>query len=390
MRNNQSLPSPSTDFSNPENEECPYLNGWVWRQEYLTDVTYPHHVAVTVVHLSAVLPTILLNALVIVAVATRHRLQSNSNVLVAGLAGSDLLNGLVVQDIVIAVELTRIFGDGPFCSLEKASFVALMGSFILSLGNLALISIDRYISIKKSLRYTAIVTKQRIKTGLLLAWAVGLLVTVHELILAVINSGTDLFFLYLKVAASVLSMLALVALVAISYTYCYIFSESRRQKKRLQTEQLNEEEAKRLKKESKAANTLTLILATLVITYSPTIVVVLITAHSEVTLEPHIVSVILAWVVTFGLLGSLCNPIIFFWRVKRLRHAILEILHCRQPENSPPPVEMKEIKRYRPQIQPSTSEAFSRTVTRQEPVQLSFRNMIATVEEVCDVEESAL
>ena len=58
---------------------------------------------------------------------------------------------------------------------------------------------------------------------------------IHELTLAVIDSGTDFYFLYMKV---------------ISYTNCYIFSESRHQKRRLQTEQLPEEEVKRLKEES--------------------------------------------------------------------------------------------------------------------------------------------
>ena len=247
---NTSLPL-ATQSSDADGEDCLYLHSFVWRQEYLTDVTYPHLVAVTVINSLAVIPTFLLNALVIVAVATRHRLQSNSNVLVAWLAGADLLNGLVNQVIGIAVELMRIFSDGPFCSLEKASTIALIGRFFLSLGNLALISIDRYISIKHPLRYTNIVTKQRIKTGLCLAWAVGLLVTIQELTLAVVDSGTDFYFLYMKVISSILSMLALVAIVVISYTYCYIFSESRRHKKRLQTEQLSEEEAKNTARKAK-------------------------------------------------------------------------------------------------------------------------------------------
>ena len=267
---NISLPL-TTQSSDADGEDCPYLYGFVWRETYLTDVTYPHLVALTVINSLAVPPTFLLNALVIVAVATRHRLQSNSNVLVAWLAGADLLNGLVNQGIGVAVELTRIFSDGPFCSLEKASSVALVGSFFLSLGNFALISIDRYISIKHPLRYTSIVTKQRIKTGLVLVWAVGMIVTIQELTLAVIDSGTDLYFLYMKVVYSILLILALAAIVVISYTYYYIFSESRRHQKRLQTEQLPEEEAKNMKKENKAANTLTLILSTLVITYIPSI-----------------------------------------------------------------------------------------------------------------------
>ena len=280
----------------------------------------------TVINLLAVLPTILLNSLVIVVVTTRHRLQSNSNVLVAWLAGADLLNGLVNQDIVIAVQLRRIFSNGPFCSLEKASCVAMLASFFLSLGNFALISIDRYISIKYPLRYTAIVTKQQIKTGLVLVWATVLIVTIHEVTLALIDSGADLYFLYMKVIFPLLLILALVAIAVISYTYCYIFSESRRQKKRLLTEQLPEEEAKIFKKESKATKTLTLILATLVITYIPSTVIMFIAGYSEDILQLHIVSVTWGWVATFHLLGSLCNPIIFFWRVKKLRYAILEIL----------------------------------------------------------------
>ena len=146
----------------------------VWRQEYLTDVTYRYLVAVTVINLLAVLPTVLLNTLVIVAGATRHRLQSKSNVFVAWLAGADLLNGLVTQDVEVAKSLTRIFNDGPFCNLEKASVVATIACCFLSLGNLVvLIIINRFVSVKHPLRYTTIATSKRIKTGLLLAWTVG-------------------------------------------------------------------------------------------------------------------------------------------------------------------------------------------------------------------------
>ena len=141
----------ATQSSGSHGKNCPYITGFVWRQEYLTDVTYPHLVAMVVINLLVVPPTFLLNSLVIVAVATRHRLQSKSNVLVAWLAVTDLLSGLVNHTIAIWAELTRIFSDGPFCRLEKASTVAMIGSFFLSLGSLALISIDRYISIKHPL-----------------------------------------------------------------------------------------------------------------------------------------------------------------------------------------------------------------------------------------------
>ena len=133
-----------------------------------------------------------------------------------------------------------------------------------------------------------------------------------------------------------------------------------------------------------------IILGTLIITYIPTIVLAFVTGYSEDIIELHITSVIWSWVTTFSLLGSLCNPIIFFWRVKNLRHAILEILHYRQPENSPPPIEMREIKRNRLEIQPSsTTEAFSRTIANEEPVLLPFKNLPA-LEIACNVEETAV
>ena len=201
--------------------------------------------------------------------------------------------------------------------------------------------------------------------------------------MAVIDSGTDLYFLYMKMSYVIMLILVLAAIVVICYTNCYIFSASRRQKKRLLTEPLPEEEAKRLKEENKATNTLTLILATLVITYIPSIALIIFTAYSEDILKPHISTVSWSWVMTLSLLGSLCNPIIFFWRVKKLRHAILEILHYRQPENSPPPIEMMERKHYGRKIQPSTSKALSSTTARQETGLPSFKNPQA---EIVDIE----
>ena len=64
--------------------------------------------------------------------------------------------------------------------------------------------------------------------GHLLVWAVGVLETIDELTLAVIDSGTDLHFLYLKAIYSILSILTLVAIVVIGYThYIMIFSQNR-------------------------------------------------------------------------------------------------------------------------------------------------------------------
>ncbi|KAL9950883.1 hypothetical protein ACROYT_G043454 [Oculina patagonica] len=278
---NTASPS-SMNSSDEEREECHYLyDGSLWKETYLTEVTFPNLVAITIINLLAVIPAILLNVLIILAVTARNRLQTNSNILVACLAGTHLLGGLVGQPIAIATLLKYIFGDGPFCSIEKAVTVAKLGGGLTSLGTLVLISIDRYIAIKHPLRYRTIVTKQRLITGLALAWTIGFLVTLHELVLAAIDSGTDLYLQYLKVKDAILAILCLFDIAVITYTFCYIFSETRRQNKRLQTEQLSQEEAKRLKKENKAANTLTIILAALVLSYIPTVILIAVPEISQ-------------------------------------------------------------------------------------------------------------
>lgn len=69
---------------------------------------------------------------------------------------------------------------------------------------------------KHRLRYTTIVTKQRIKTGLLLARVIGLVITIHKLTQVVIESARDLYLLYMKVSHAILSMLALVGIASLS------------------------------------------------------------------------------------------------------------------------------------------------------------------------------
>ena len=67
------------------------------------------------------------------------------------------------------------------------------------------------------------------------------------------------------------------------------------------------------------------------------------------------------------MLGSLFNPIIYCWRMKNLRRVFLEILHLRQPENTRPETEVREIQRHQPG--PSTNQAFS-LPTNTQPVLL--------------------
>ena len=322
-------------------DECPDLYHLFWREEHLTEVTYKNLVTLASFNSIAAIATVLLNALVIFTVATRSRLRTNSTVLLACLAGTDLFAGLVAQPLGIAVEVKRILNDRPFCTLEKIYQAGLLGVCIGSLSHLVLVSADRYIAIKQPLRYEDIVTQQRITAGASFAWAVTVLVTIQEIVLAFLDSDTNIYSVYLNVTGVLCAIIAVVCISAIGYTNGYIFSETQRQKKRLKTEQLPHEEAQRIKKDSKAANTLAILLGALILTYVPIIITVVVAASSDNVLQSRVLNILWRWASSFFLLNSLFNPIIYCWRTKNLRQAFLEILHLRQPENSPPAIEMQ-------------------------------------------------
>ena len=165
----------STDLPNNTSvsEECRFLYDSTWQKSYLTNGTYRNLVAITSINVIAVLPTIMLNALVIIAVAAKPRLRTPSNHLLASMAGTDLFIGLVVQPLAIVVQVKRILGDGPFCTLESVYKEFRISADFIAFSLLVSITVDRYIAIKNPLRYRDIVTKKRIKTAVILILAIS-------------------------------------------------------------------------------------------------------------------------------------------------------------------------------------------------------------------------
>ena len=220
-----------------KSEGCPYLEEVAWRDEFLlTEGTYNHLVTIISINSISVLPTVLLNALVIFAVATRERLRNKSSIFLACLAGADLLTGLVGQPIRIAVEVERILKKGNFCgALERVSFVSVGCHIFATLTHLVLITIDRCIAVKKPVRYRDIVTTRRVIYGVLSVWGFTIYVTIQESILAALNRASDIYNVYNNVSFSTLTTFGLICIVFIVGIYLYIFSETRRQQ-RTQTE----------------------------------------------------------------------------------------------------------------------------------------------------------
>ena len=143
--------------------------------------------------------------------------------------------------------------------------------------------------------------------------------TIQESILAAVNSDTNIYSICLTISAITVTGLASISIIAIVGIYLYIFSQTRRQQ-RIETEHLSVEEITTIRKNNKAIKVLGIIFITLIATYLPTIISVIM--YYSVNLERRVLNCMASWVATLIMLGALCNPVIYCWRMEKFRHAL--------------------------------------------------------------------
>ena len=193
------------------------------------------------------LPSVL-NALVMVAVKTRRRLQTHPNILLACLALTDLMVGLVVQPLHITKTIFLLQGKDAheFCNIELAFSVSfLVFSFIIGC-HLLLISGERYLAIKNAFTHATVVTKARLIMSSAMAWIVVMV------FLLVISYFTIIFFTYNAII-----------LFSIVLLHIFVYKEARRQEKQILSQQVSMEAREEFKREKKALKLTTIILVTI-------------------------------------------------------------------------------------------------------------------------------
>ena len=180
------------------------------------------HLIIGVVTLIAALSTILLNALVIIAIKQRKELQKLSNILLSSLAATDLLIGAIVMPLSISVNVFIFFRVSfeHVCSLLLIS--RCFGPFLFSanLYHLTIIAWERYMAIQKWMNYKVIVTKRRLKNLAMVAWLTGLLPSVPEILMLVSDVDGRFLAAYLTVWSFVWTVC--IILIALFYRKIYL------------------------------------------------------------------------------------------------------------------------------------------------------------------------
>ncbi|XP_068697623.1 histamine H2 receptor-like [Montipora foliosa] len=283
--------------------------------DHTTPEAYCWLVFITVVNIITCPLTTVLNALVIIAVATKHRLNTNTNIALACLSTTDLAMGVIGQPLSISKMIAELRGNtsGTYCVRTLLATIALRVLSSASLSHLTMMNVERYIAIKHALKYETIVTKYRLIYLSSLMWIAELSLTVP---LSIVDDN-----LYFRVDNFVISC----CIATIFFCQFLLYHETSRHKKQIASQQVSLEAREKFLKEKKASKLTATVLFFLILCYLPFIVARALVSNYVIS------SVNLAYIALFtaraaAVLNSLLNPIIFCVRIKQFRIAFIQLL----------------------------------------------------------------
>ena len=261
--------------------------------------------------------TAVMNALVILAVKTIHRLKTKTNIALACLSTTDLAMGVIGQPAFIFWVIAQMQGStsATYCIRTLLSTVLLRMLGFASLSHLAMINVERFIAIKHPLSYETIVTKNRLVCLSALLWVMVMSLTVPFPFV----DNKEIFLI---------ADIHLISLCLTTVFFCQVvlFYETRRHEKRIATQQVSLEAREKFLKEKKAFKVTATVLFFLILCFLPLMFAYLIRASNSITTSVDLKYIALSTGLTSAVLNSMVNPIIYCVRIRQFRVAFIQLI----------------------------------------------------------------
>jgi len=248
------------------------------------------------------------NALVLAAILRTPSIRSTSMIMLCSLAVSDLLVGFVAQPLYIADELKTLISQDVL--LYRLS--AMIGFFLcgVSLGTMAVISLDRFMALHYHMRYATLVTKSRVRCTLGLIW-----------LFVFLALG---FYLWNKFVYHLMAgIFSAICLIICTFSYVKIYRVVRQHQFQICAQQQAVESTTNIMKMTRlkksAMNTFVFYIF-LVICYFPNAILLAMfaTIYKDWKTE-------WTFATTVVFMNSSINPILYCWRLRELRAAVVKI-----------------------------------------------------------------
>ena len=304
---------------------CPHAPAFMWE---LNDATV---VWIVVAITSTASPTaVLLNALVILAVKKRKAAHRVSSLLLSSMAVGDLLVGAVCMPLSVFVNsfIARQVLPEPVCMLDVVSLNVTYITSCCSLFHVTVIAWERYVAIQKWVDYKIIVTRSRVKKLAIIVWVSAVFIMLPEVIITAELDKDDVE-LAMEKWFVVNAVCAVCFLAVIAYFYVMVYLGIR---KRNLSDISQVVALMTAKLENKVTKTMGLVTAALFFTFVPVLVVRTLGGVFPVLWKSSAFSLSILLVQ----LNSIMNPLIYCYRDRHFRNAVLELLRIRKPQANQP------------------------------------------------------
>ena len=258
---------------------------------------------------------IMLNIVTIHAIRKTSSLPKTLKTLLLSLAVSDVGVGLVIQPFYISLFVNWLQENYPACRIYMAFYIT-MGLFSkTSFYNVMAITIDRFLAIHLHLRYQELVTHKRVVAVVISIWLISAF-----LVLMALWVPPDIRTLFVFMGT-------VVGFLLTTLVYIRIYFAVRRHKNQIQAQQVQNaaqtgEMANSASPIKSAVGTFYVYLVFMVC-YLP----IFICSAALAIYGPSIAfKKYLLFSVTLVFLNSSLNPVVYCWKMRHIRHAVMDTL----------------------------------------------------------------
>ena len=312
---------------------------------------------------------VLLNVTVIIVVKRRKELQQNTYILLSSMAIADLLTSVMMFPILLiaALLISGKISLGRVCVLQAINTNLITCMLFSSLYHLATVAWDRYVAVIKWKDYKVIVTKHRLKWLAKVCWTLAVITTVPGTIMdlkaikpLVINPS----IIYRR-------FIAVGAFTGIIHCYVLIYLTLRKRKTAPATQVTALVQAKL---QGRIAKTTALITMSLLASMILPVVV-----SSIRQIFPAFQAILRLKMIGIAFqLNSLFNPLVYCYRDRRFRKAVLELLTIKNPRLIYPDFSLNPSKNAQLSL-PKPREYQIRSLTKSSSCYL-YKNLVLSTE----------
>ncbi len=274
---------------------------------------YSTYIANCVINSFLSYTAIMLNIVTIHAIRKTSSLPKPLKTLLLSLAVSDVGVGLLGEPFYISLLVRWSQRNIPNCVAFHGFFVPVRLFAIASYFTVVPISVDRFLAIHLHLRYQELVTFKRVLTAVISIWLFSLFVTLKR-------------FYRPRIISIIFPLIGVACLLATTIVYWRIYVVLQRHKNEIQALQIQEAQngaVINFASLRKSAVSLFYVYLVFLACYLPRVIIWVVAAiqGSDIAVKRF---AIYSWTLVF--LNSSLNPVVFCWKMRHIRHAIIGIL----------------------------------------------------------------